>query len=128
MIKKIRLLLASFLVIGAALVAVQPVGAVELFKNCDSANADSVVCQQTKDGKNKTSALVQNVIKVLLWVVGVASVIMIVVGGMRYTLSGGDSSGLTGAKNTILYAVVGLVVAMLAYAIVGFVTGSFALK
>jgi hypothetical protein len=50
---------------------------------------------------------------------------MIVIGGIRYTTSNGDSAGITSAKNTILYAVVGLIVALLAYAIVNFVLTSF---
>jgi multisubunit Na+/H+ antiporter MnhB subunit len=58
-------------------------------------------------------------------VLGAIAVIMIVIGGIRYTLSNGESAAITGAKNTILYAVIGLVVALLAYAIVNFVLGAF---
>jgi hypothetical protein len=65
------------------------------------------------------------VVNILLFILGAIAVIMIVVGGIRYTTSGGDSSGITGAKNTILYAVIGLVVAVMAYAIVNFVLGAF---
>jgi hypothetical protein len=61
----------------------------------------------------------------LLWVVGVASVIMLIVGGLRYVLSGGDPKNTQAAKDTILYAVVGIVVALLAYAIANFVLGQF---
>jgi hypothetical protein len=50
---------------------------------------------------------------------------MIVIGGIKYTTSNGDSSAITSAKNTILYSVVGLVVAILAFAIVNFVLGAF---
>ena len=46
---------------------------------------------------------------------------MIMVGGFKYITSGGDSGNITGAKNTILYAVVGLVVVALAQIIVRFV-------
>ena len=46
---------------------------------------------------------------------------MIVIGGVRYTVSNGDSNAVTGAKNTIMYAIVGLVVAIIAYALVNFV-------
>lgn len=63
---------------------------------------------------------------VLLFIIGAVAVIMIVIGGMRYVLSGGDSSQITAAKNTILYAIIGIVVAILAYAAVNFVIGSFA--
>lgn len=68
---------------------------------------------------------IKNIINVLLYVIGSIAVIMIVIGGLRYVLSGGDSSSTKGAKDTILYAVVGLVVAIFAYAIVNFVVTSF---
>jgi len=67
----------------------------------------------------------KTIVNVILFILGAISVIMIVIGGVRYTLSGGDSGSTKGAKDTILYAVVGLVVAMLAYAIVNFVITSF---
>ena len=63
---------------------------------------------------------------VLLFIIGAIAVIMIVIGGMRYVLSGGDSTQITAAKNTILYAIIGIVVAILAYAAVNFVISSFA--
>lgn len=62
---------------------------------------------------------------VLLFVIGAVSVIMLIIGGIRYVVSGGDSAAVTSAKNTILYAVIGIVVAILAYALVNFVVTSF---
>lgn len=64
---------------------------------------------------------VKDIVNVVLYVLGAVAVIMIIIGGFRYVLSGGDSGSVTAAKNTILYAVIGLVVAILAYAIVNFV-------
>lgn len=58
---------------------------------------------------------------IALYVIGAISVIMLVWGGLRYILSGGDSKKITDAKNTILYAIVGLIIAFLSYAIIGFV-------
>lgn len=60
----------------------------------------------------------------ILLIVGLISVIMLVYGGLRYILSGGDSKKVTDAKNTILYAIIGLIISMLAYAIVHFVLNS----
>jgi hypothetical protein len=62
---------------------------------------------------------------VLLFIVGAIAVIMIVIGGLRYVVSGGDATQVQSAKNTILYALVGVIVAILAYAAVNFVIGSF---
>lgn len=67
----------------------------------------------------------QTVTNVLLFIIGAVSVIMLIIGGVRYTISQGDSSAVTSAKNTILYAIVGLVVAILAYAVVNFVIVQF---
>jgi len=63
---------------------------------------------------------------VLLFIVGAIAVIMIVIGGLRYVISGGDATQVQGAKNTILYALVGIIIAILAYAAVNFVISSFA--
>ena len=66
----------------------------------------------------------KKIINILLFVIGAIAVLMIIIGGLRYVLSAGDQNAVTSAKNTILYAVVGLVVAVMAYAIVNFVLGS----
>lgn len=65
------------------------------------------------------------IVNILLFLLGAIAVIMIVIGGIRYATSNGDQSAITSAKNTILYAVIGLVVAIMAYAIVNFVIQSF---
>ena len=57
----------------------------------------------------------------ILYIIGIVSVIMLIFGGFRYVVSGGDSKKVTDAKNTILYAIIGLVISLLAYAIVNFV-------
>lgn len=57
----------------------------------------------------------------VLYAVGIISVIMLIYGGLRYVVSGGDSKKVTDAKNTILYAIIGLIISILAFAIVNFV-------
>lgn len=57
----------------------------------------------------------------VLYVVGIISVVMLIYGGLRYVISGGDSKKVTDAKNTILYAIIGLIISILAFAIVNFV-------
>lgn len=61
---------------------------------------------------------------IALYVIGAISVIMLIWGGLRYIISGGDNKKVTDAKNTILYAIIGLIFAVLAYAIVRFVLNS----
>lgn len=63
----------------------------------------------------------QIIINVALGIIGFIAVAMIIVGGVQYTTSAGDAARVTKAKNTILYGVVGLVIALLAFAIVNFI-------
>lgn len=77
--------------------------------------------QDTTTTVNNTVALVINIFS---WIVGVISVIMIIWGGFKYITSGGDSNNVTAAKNTILYAIIGLVIVALAQVIVRFVIGT----
>ena len=113
---------ASF--VGVMSATTQSASAINVFKNCNGSS--SVVCAETKAGGSKTSSLVQSIINLLLYAVGIISVIMIIVGGIKYTTSNGDASKITSAKNTILYAVVGLVVAIMSFAIVNLVVSRIA--
>lgn len=58
---------------------------------------------------------------IALYVIGAVSVLMLIWGGLRYIISGGDSKKITDAKNTVLYAIIGLIISFLAYAIIRFV-------
>ncbi len=66
----------------------------------------------------------KNITNAALFLVGAISVLMLIYGGIRYTISGGESANVTAAKNTILYAIVGIIVSIMAYAIVNFVITS----
>lgn len=105
-------LLAPFLLTPAA-------GAqVDLYGACKGTNEDSGFC---KNKDQDVKPLFSKVVDGLMTILGVISIIVLVYGGFRYVTSGGDSNKLSGAKNTILYAIVGIVIALLAYAIVNFV-------
>ena len=67
------------------------------------------------------SGLIKTVVNVLLWAVGILSVIMIIFSGFRYITSAGDASKTKSAQSTLTYSVVGLIVAIMAYAIVNMV-------
>jgi hypothetical protein len=71
------------------------------------------------------AGMFRTITNMLLFIVGALSVIMLIIGGLRYVVSGGDSTAVNGAKNTILYAIVGLVVAMLSYAAIAFLLEAF---
>lgn len=67
-------------------------------------------------------SIFNTITNVALFLIGAISVIMLIYGGIRYVVSGGDQAAVTGAKNTIMYAIIGIVVAFLAFAAVRFVT------
>ena len=76
-------------------------------------------------GGNSVTSVFATVTNILLFLVGAVAVIMLVVGGFKYVTSNGDQNAIASAKNTILYAIIGIVVAFLAYAAVAFVAGQF---
>ena len=113
----------AFVLGFAALPLAQPVSAFEegIGEGAGSAKSED----QSTDLFGETG-IFRTITNVLLFLVGAVSVIMLIIGGIRYTISGGDSTAVTAAKNTILYAVIGIVVSLLAYALVNFVISSFA--
>lgn len=78
-------------------------------------------CSETEGSATELNDLIANIVNIFSVIVGIVAVIMIIIGGFRYITSGGDSGNVTGAKNTILYAIVGLVIVALAQFIVRFV-------
>ncbi len=65
--------------------------------------------------------LIKTLIKVFAAIIGIAAVIMIMVSGFKYITASGDSAKVTSAKNTIIYAIIGLIIAALAQVIVRYV-------
>lgn len=100
--------------------------------DCDATNLDISSGAACAQGNNTSSdlfgeeSIFKSITNILLFLVGAISVIMLIIGGIRYVISGGDQNQVTSAKNTILYAIVGIVIAFLAYAAVNFVTTSLA--
>jgi hypothetical protein len=75
----------------------------------------------SEDALAKLNTLIRRVINLLSVIVGIVAVIMIIIGGLRYITSGGSDTGVTSAKNTILYAIIGLIIVALAQLLVRFV-------
>ena len=88
--------------------------------------SDGINTATTSEMKGKSidgdGGLIKTVVNVLLWAVGILSVIMIIFSGFRYITSAGDASKTKSAQSTLTYSVVGLIVAIMAYAIVNMVT------
>ena len=118
--KRVLKLILPVLVMGvvalAGLVGVMDAQAMTLQEGAEAARCDG--CPADLFGDNGVFKRVTNTI---LYIVGIIAVIMLIIGGIKYVISGGDAKKVTDAKNTILYAIIGLVICFLAFAIVNFV-------
>lgn len=139
MIKALRLFLASLLSVGLLSFATAPAVSAadfDLFgKECTGQsgaevcgpcndNRDATVCQDAKSGDNPLygpDGVIQLVVNVLAIVIGVAAIIIIIIAGIQYMLSTGDPTKVNNAKNAILYALIGLGIAVVARTIVVFI-------
>lgn len=116
--------------LAAAFLACSTLGAVALPTMVSAASP----VQQAQEGANASGAedgpeftgVVQIVANLLIFLIGIAAVIMIIIGAIRYTTANGDQTQLTAAKNTILYSIVGLILAIAAGGIVNFILNQFA--
>ena len=113
----------GFTIVFVGLLGVSSLAAASLLTSDASAQVSSGINAATTSemqGKSVNNT-VGSIVNVLLWVVGILSVTMIVWSGFKYITSAGDTSKLASAKSTLIYAVVGLIIAIMAYAIVNFV-------
>lgn len=122
--KKLRYLLVAGLILAVMTIA-SGLFAGHSFAACGSVNDGTLGGVACGPAAVSTQTAVQNVINILLYIVGISAVIVIIVGGLRYVLSGGDPKNTAAAKDTIMYAAIGLAVSLLAYAIVNFVLNQF---
>ena len=94
---------------------------------CPSDGLTDAQCAALSENRldySKPSNVVWNIVQFILLLLGGVAVIMIIIGGIQYATSQGESAAISKAKNTILYAVIGLVVALSAAGIVTFITNS----
>lgn len=122
------LLLVPAVVLGLGLAVPAVAGAATCTSGVNGGLQGGANCAQgTGQATNLfgSNGIFKTITNVLLYIIGAIAVIMLIIGGVRYVTSNGESANVTSAKNTILYAVVGIIVAILAYAVVNFVIGSF---
>ncbi len=117
-----KLLIVALFAVGVTLPVLglsTNVAAENALETACQSDPGSAICQDN-EGQD-VGDVINTVVNILLFIIGAVSVIMLIVGGIRYVTSGGDGSAVTAAKNTILYSIIGLVVALLAFAIVNWV-------
>lgn len=131
MIKQLKLLLAGFLLIGTFSAAGATASAAfdVLGQPCAS-RPDATVCKDNDTSQTTTrnrlygqDGLVGKIVRILAIIVGFAAVIVLIIAGIQYMNSGGDSTKVNNAKNAMLYAVIGIVVAVIAPVLILFVIG-----
>lgn len=120
-----KILTAGILMIGLLGVFTPAVSAANGINICSNGNENSVYCKNKNTGETQVNGIIKTIVEVLLTAVGVISIIMIVIGGIMFALSSGDAQKAAKARNTVLYAVVGLAVSLFASAIVNFVFNRF---
>lgn len=89
-----------------------------------SAGADCGKANGTANNLFAEGGVFQTVANTLIFLIGAVAVIFLIIGGLRYVISQGDSKNIETAKNTILYAIIGIVVAVISFALVSFVIGA----
>lgn len=115
--KRLQSLLFSLGLLGSVLIAAPTAQAAGGLADKSCANASSKICQ----GAGDINSLTKSLINALLTILGAVAVISIVIGGLRYVTSDGDAGKIKSAKDVILYSVIGVIVAILSYAIVNFI-------
>jgi hypothetical protein len=113
--KKIKYILAVLGIIGSTSWALLPL-TVSAYDPCAGDTTNSLVCQDQKS----VPEIIKTVVNTILYILGALAVIMVIYSGFMYITSGGDANNVTKAKNTLMYSVIGLVVAVLAWSIVNF--------
>lgn len=122
--KSIKVMLAGVLAVPMLALGISAAAPSQYASAADltiQGGADSAKSASQPSDLFASDGVFNKIVNAALFLIGAISVIMLIYGGIRYTISGGDSSSVTAAKNTIMYAVIGIVVALLAYAIVNFV-------
>lgn len=126
MLKKISslLVIAATLAFGSVAMLTPTVSAATSAVNPTDAINTGVEAAGGTATKDDLPKLIQTIVNVLLFIAGAIAVVMIILGGIRYVTSNGAQDQVKAAKDTILYSVVGLIVALLAFAIVQFVVAN----
>ena len=116
------LVLISGLALAPAVYAAPSDAAADACAGVTAAGGGS--CSTGSSGTD-VKTIINTVITLLSWIIGVIAVIMIIYGGFKFVTSAGDSGKVTSARSTIIYALIGLVIVALAQTIVKFVIGQF---
>lgn len=117
-----KIIMTAFAILSLSFAATTPAMAVDVFQDCTGDAADTSICKaSTTDKLFGEGSLWNSILNVFTYVIGAVAVLMMLVGAFRYVTSAGDAAQVSGAKNTIMYSAIGIVVAISANALVNFV-------
>lgn len=124
--KKLTVVFAAFALIATTLfVPVVPVSAADPCTDNNFTAQNGINCAKGTGTPDELfggeTSIFTTIVNVLLFIIGAICVIMLIWGGIRYTTSAGNAASVTAAKNTIMYAIIGLIIAFLAFALVNWV-------
>ncbi len=123
MLHRIFISLIAVLMMAGLFIAVPQHASADCASGTDIRSGIS--CASDQQRAQSVPGGIKTAVNTLLYVVGIAAVIVLIIGGLRFITAGGNPQSVNSAKDSILYAVIGIVVAILAYAIVNFVLGQF---
>jgi len=124
---KLKIMLGTVLVAVSVMGAAAPAWATPCDKDMTPAECAQQGVDKTNpegDGGTDLTTTIQYIINAIIFVVGIVAVVMVILGGIQYSTSQGAADKVKKAKDTIMYGIIGLIVAILAFAIVNFVLTS----
>jgi len=117
--------LAAVMCLATVFTAVSPVSLPVYADSRDEAQNGAKLVDGGGGSNQNLPDIITTIINVMLFIAGALAVIMIIYGGIRYITAHGDEKQVKVAKDTIVYSVVGLIIAILAYALVTFIFDRF---
>lgn len=122
-------MMAGVLTLTSVLMLTLPVSAVTCPAGTNrQGSSASTLAECNIENDNSLIPTILNIIQVTIGVLALVAVIVIIFAGVQYTTSAGDAGKVKKAKDSILYGIIGLVIAILAFAIVNFVLSSLTKK
>lgn len=122
-----RILLSLVVAFGLIAIPLPATAQQQILDDIDAQCAqapESAVCKDRNPGSNPVSGsdgIILQVTRFVAYITGTIAVIIMIIAGIRFITSHGDPQSVTSARNTILYAVIGLIVIVLAQALVAFI-------
>lgn len=123
---KVFIVSAAVAIAGAAAFApALTASALNPLETACSNSSGNTVCDEVNSGSGNLNSIIGIIVNTILFIVGALAVVMAIWSGFQYITSTGDSGKVSKAKNTLVYSIVGLIIALLAYTIVNYVFNLF---